>query len=304
MIIQDATTKSKGLTDLNQLHCQALMIVNADDYGYFDAVSRGILDAHVRGIVSATGIMATGESFDTQVARLSAYPGLDYGVHLNITYGVPLSKQMSDALKHVGAVFPDKFTMGWNLLSGKVSLRAVEAEWRAQIERCLATGLQMHFLNSHEHIHMIPSLYRLVLALAREYGIPHVRLSMPERLRIWSFGGLARAGILTGLGFVNKKGGTMPEITFLGLDVSGRLGQDYFKWLLPHLRPGRVYELMCHPGYSAHSETQDRRLLNYHDWEGEHALLIHHETRELLSQHGIRLVGYRHLKGLGAVSSC
>ena len=35
------------------------LIVNADDYGYFSCVSRGILDAVCDGIVTATGVLAT-----------------------------------------------------------------------------------------------------------------------------------------------------------------------------------------------------------------------------------------------------
>jgi len=275
--------------------CQALLIVNADDYGYFDAVSRGILDAHARGIVTATGILATGESFDTQVSRLSDYPDLDVGVHLNLTYGVPLTGRMRAALKRYGGMFPNKFAMVRAILGGGVSLTAVESEWRAQIERCLSKGLALRFVNSHEHIHMLPPLYRLVLALAREYGIAHVRFSMPERMRVWSVGALLRGGLMAGLGLINRDARTMPAMAFLGLAESGRLGHEYLQWLFPSLRPGRVYELMCHPGYGAHAETKDPRLLSYHDWEGEHALMTHPDTRELLSQNGIRLVGYRQL---------
>ena len=36
----------------------ACLIVNADDYGYFDCVSKGILESASRGIVTATGVFA------------------------------------------------------------------------------------------------------------------------------------------------------------------------------------------------------------------------------------------------------
>jgi predicted glycoside hydrolase/deacetylase ChbG (UPF0249 family) len=276
---------------------QACLIINADDYGYFDAVSRGILDAHARGIVTATGILATGESFDRYVERLIGYPDLDLGVHLNLTYGAPLTTAMSALLSSWGGLFPGKFSMVGAILKGGVPLAAVEEEWRAQIERCLSRRLPLRFLNSHEHIHMLPPLYRLTQALARHYGIPHVRFSAPERPRVWTVGGILRNGIMVGLGLLNGRTRTPPPIAFLGMGESGRLGADFMGWKLPALRPGRVYELMCHPGYGAHSETQDARLLDYHDWEGELALMTHPDTRALLAQHSIRLIGYRHLEG-------
>jgi chitin disaccharide deacetylase len=284
--------------ELNEKTSQALLIVNADDYGYFDAVSRGILDAHARGIVTATGILATGEAFDAQVTRLADYPDLDLGVHLNLTYGVPLSDAMRTALKPQGGYFPGKFSMVAAILRGGVSHDAVESEWRAQIERCLAKGLSLRFLNSHEHIHMLPPLYRLTLTLARHYGIPHVRFTQSERLRTWSMGSALRGGIMAGLALLNGPSRTLPAMAFLGLAESGRLGSDYMRWTQPALRPGRVHELMCHPGYGAHGETRDPRLLEYHDWDGERVLMTHPDTRALLARHGIRLVGYRHIEDL------
>lgn len=278
----------------------AHLIVNADDYGYFDAVSRGILEAHARGIVTATGILATGEAFDAQVDRLAGHPDLDLGVHLNLTHGAPLSEGMRGALQTPEGHFPGKFSMVGAILRGGVSLAAVEAEWRAQIERCLSRGLHLRFLNSHEHIHMLPPLYRLARSLARDYAIPHVRFTAPERPRVWSAGGALRGGIMAGLALLNGGARTAPAMDFLGLAESGRLGTDFMAWKLPALRPGRVYELMCHPGYGAHGETRDPRLLDYHDWEGELDLLTHADTRALLARHGIRLIGYRHIADLSA----
>ena len=36
------------------------LIVNADDYGYFDHVCAGILDCAAAGTVTATGVLANG----------------------------------------------------------------------------------------------------------------------------------------------------------------------------------------------------------------------------------------------------
>jgi len=71
---------------------------------------------------------------------------------------------------------------------------------------------------------------------------------------------------------------------------------DYLQWKLPALQAGKVYELMCHPGYRDESETRDPRLHAYHDWEGELEMLTSPATRKLLENHSIRLIGYRHLE--------
>lgn len=270
------------------------LIVNADDYGYFTAVSRGIREAHARGIVTATGIMANGQDLDSHLGALADHSGLDLGIHLNLTHGRPLTLAMAACLAPWGGAFPGKFAVTTAILRGRIGLDAVAAEWRAQIERCLARRVSLVFLNSHEHVHMLPPLFTLTRRLANEYGIRHVRLATPEPLRRWSTGGVLRGSLMAGMALLDgldQKGG----VDFLGLGESGRLGPDYLRWMLPRLKAGRTYELMCHPGFLDPAEVADARLLAYHDWEGELALLTHPDTRAWMVDRGVRLVGYRDL---------
>jgi predicted glycoside hydrolase/deacetylase ChbG (UPF0249 family) len=65
----------------------AFLIVNADDYGYFRCVSKGILTAATRGIVTATGVMANAPRFVEHAAMLRDCDSLDVGVHLNLKIG-------------------------------------------------------------------------------------------------------------------------------------------------------------------------------------------------------------------------
>ncbi len=66
------------------------LIVNADDFGISEAVNRGIVDAHDRGIVTSTSIMATGPAFEHAVALARERPDLAVGVHLVLTEQRPL----------------------------------------------------------------------------------------------------------------------------------------------------------------------------------------------------------------------
>jgi predicted glycoside hydrolase/deacetylase ChbG (UPF0249 family) len=89
---------------------------------------------------------------------------------------------------------------------------------------------------------------------------------------------------------------TTPAARFLGMGESGRLSIEYLKRRLPKLKPGHVYELMCHPGYYDANEICDSRLLNYHDWKREFDALTNTAVRYMLDEHRIRLIGYRHLQ--------
>lgn len=274
----------------------ACLIVNADDYGYYDCVSRGILRSARHGIVTATGIFATGKRFDEHIAWLSDYEELDLGLHLNLTDREPLTKEMRSRLARRGGRFPPKFAVAMAVMSGAIPVPAVRLEWRAQIERCLDKGLSISFINSHEHIHMLPPLFRLAGELAREYGIAHVRLSASDGLRNRRPGAFIRDALMKGLAIHNRRQLPQPVPAFLGMAESGRLSLAALRTLLPRMQPGGVYELMCHPGYRVDAEIDNPMLFNYHDWQGELDALTSPLARELLTAHGIRLIGYRDLE--------
>lgn len=267
------------------------LIVNADDYGYFACVSRGILQAARAGAVSATGILANGPDLERQAAALAECGNLDVGVHLNLTCRRPLTAGMAGRLE--GGEFPGAFALAGRVLSGAVPLDAVRAEWRAQIEAVLRLGLPVRFLNSHEHVHMLPGLFALAQALAAEYRIPHVRLTRAEWLPPSGFAGLLRSGLLQAMQWAAQSRAAPGAPRFIGLGRSGRLDLAYLKTVFARLEPGLTYELMCHPGRFDPAEITDPRLLAYHAWEAELALLTSPQLKDLYDEHGIRIVNYR-----------
>ena len=125
----------------------AYLIVNADDYGYFGFVSKGILQAFRCGIVTATGIFANSAHFDEHVAWLADYPELDLGVHLNLTAGAPLTDCMKCKFAHCRERFPGKYAIAKAVLTGSLSPEDIAQEWRAQIDRPVIPGPLVFLIN-------------------------------------------------------------------------------------------------------------------------------------------------------------
>ena len=271
------------------------LIVNADDYGYFRSVSHGILDAARNGAVNATGIMATGRCLDEMLSLLAADTKLDAGVHLNLTYGEPVTAAMSKALAGWGGRFPGKYKMAFAILFGKIRPEIIEQELSAQIERCLQGGSTLRFLNSHQHIHMLPAVYKITLLLARRFSIPFVRNATAEWSGMPGVSAVVRNAILHALGTRNVEAENSCQVTCIGIGRSGKLDLDYLRQLFTRLQPGNVYELICHPGYFDPSEISDKQLIAYHAWDAEQALFAGDEVRELCSEYGIQLTRYRDL---------
>lgn len=267
------------------------LVINADDFGYFDGISAGILDAVVAGTVTATGVIANGAAFAAWSERLRPLSGVDVGVHLNVTHGEPLTSALKGRLP-AGAL-PGKVALAAHLMTGRIPLSVIEDEWKAQIELCIAAGLRIRFLNSHEHVHMFPPLYRVIRDLAAEFGIRHVRYTRPEFDASLGAAGALRSVVISVSNLVLPRPTGEPE--FLGLAPSGRLDMRYVQRLLPRLRTGSTYELMCHPGRDDPVAASSPTLSRYHDWAGELTCLLDGQFRDLLAAHSIDLVRFRDL---------
>ena len=273
----------------------AFVIVNADDYGYFPGVSQGILDAARGGVVTATGILATSPYFATHVPWLTACAEVDVGVHLNLTTGRPLTGAMAAVLGRWGGEFPGKYAMAVAVSTGRVPLAVVEGEWRAQIQRCVDAGLRLYFLNSHEHLHVLPSLARLSHRLAEAFDILFVRRPVPEWRYGLTPGGIVRNATLCACDRANDALRRPFTPILLGIGQSGRLDLPYLRRTFATLRRGEVYELMCHPGYHQADELADPRLLAYHRWEQELTALSGEPIRDLLRELHVEPIRYRDL---------
>ena len=84
------------------------LIINSDDYGRSPEISRGIREAHLRGVVtSTTCMMNIPTTADDVGVALKETPNLGMGVHLVLTMGKPLSKPnltKGQALKRLAQV--------------------------------------------------------------------------------------------------------------------------------------------------------------------------------------------------------
>lgn len=269
------------------------LIINADDYGYFDCVSRGIIDAANSGVVTATGILANSAGFERSLPYLSQTQSLDLGVHLNLTYGYPLSKSLSNTLSRWQGRFPPKFDMAIGILTGKINSDLIQSEFQMQVEKCLEKGITLTFLNSHEHLHMLPPLYKLTVSLAREYQIPFVRYPDAEWIGKLGVGSVLRNCVFGFLNTMNRsrKPGNTPKL--IGMSESGNLSIEYLEKRFRTLESGTTYELMCHPGHFDSSEITDNALINYHYWDSEYDLLTGDAFKELCAENSIKIVGYR-----------
>ena len=77
------------------------LAVNADDFGFTRDVNRGIVEAHLQGILTSTTLMATGPAFDDAVRLAKEHPTLDIGCHLVLVGEPPIPPTVAKLIQAV-----------------------------------------------------------------------------------------------------------------------------------------------------------------------------------------------------------
>jgi chitin disaccharide deacetylase len=82
------------------------LIVNADDFGYSPGVNKGIIEAHVKGIVTSTSVMVDAVAADEAV-HLRQFAGLSVGLHFTVldfnNVQAELDRQIARFIEIVGS---------------------------------------------------------------------------------------------------------------------------------------------------------------------------------------------------------
>ncbi len=147
------------------------LIINSDDYGRTPDISRGIREAHLRGVVtSTTCMMNIPTTADDVSIALKETPSLGMGVHLVLTMGKPISRpETVPSIVDQNGNFFKYAPLVEHLTS--LDIDEVKKEWRMQIQAFIqAAGKKPTHIDSHHHSsYFSPSLFRGMLELAKEY---------------------------------------------------------------------------------------------------------------------------------------
>jgi predicted glycoside hydrolase/deacetylase ChbG (UPF0249 family) len=154
----------------------------ADDGGLSHGITNGIMACLDKGPLAGVGVIM-GAPHDAQAVALRARDNIALSVHLNLLEGRPVAnpETIGPLIGKDGRFIHTLGTLARDLfLAGRAKqrlLRAIETEFRAQIERFISLAPERPLrLDSHLHIHVLPPLRPLLLALIREYRADYVRV--------------------------------------------------------------------------------------------------------------------------------
>lgn len=230
------------------------VILNADDFGYDPAVSRGIVRAMKEGVVSSTTMMVnTPHSEDA--ATLSE--GLAIGLHFNLARWPAVSRPSHEFVERDAPTLERAF---------------VHDEALAQLDRLEAlVGRAATHVDVHKHLHRFPEVLEGLSLAAASRGLAVRSLDEPMRAA------LRARGVSTNDVFLGDAG------------VTAWWTPSQFQQTVAALPPGGVIELMCHPGFAPTAVTSGYSSQR----EQELATFCAPEARAVLAKHGITFEGWR-----------
>ncbi|MEL0702682.1 chitin disaccharide deacetylase [Clostridioides difficile] len=238
------------------------IIINADDFGYCEAVNYGIISAHNNGIVRSTSMMANMPGVEHGVGLLKENKTLNCGVHMTLSCGRPLLSNLKTIVDKDG-FFIRRIT---EEIIEKMDCDEIYRELCAQIDRVKGLGIDISHLDSHHHIHTLVSLKSVIEKIVTKYNLP------------------IRGGFEYNLEYSK----VVPLIdSFYKENVS----EEYFIKNIDEIMKYDVVDIMSHPAFL------DDYILNSTsyaiDRTKEHKILTSKKVKEFLEKNGLVISSYR-----------
>lgn len=230
------------------------LVVNADDLGLAESVNRGIADTIELGVVTSASLMVNLPACEDAMRRLRYLRAIgktfSIGLHFNIVTGRPLTRCTSLLDPQTGQ-FLTVSSLVWRAMARRLSLRDVQMELDAQVERARALlakiNMRLTHIDSHRQTHCLPGIFELVQRTAKANDIIHVRhpyeRPMLRRPRAMMTSGLLRTMML------GRRPMDDVSLTGVGAATSSSFQRNIAAVIAA--LPAGTTELRVHPGYDS-----------------------------------------------------
>ena len=124
------------------------LIINADDFGHSQGINRGIIAAHIQGVVSSTSLMVDAPWAIAAATVVKQHPSLGVGLHFDVTSEHKTPLDLND-VRAVARELQRQYVYFYDLM-----------------------GREPTHIDSHHHVHLHDHLKPFFLAWAVEHHLP------------------------------------------------------------------------------------------------------------------------------------
>jgi predicted glycoside hydrolase/deacetylase ChbG (UPF0249 family) len=156
-----------------------MLIINADDFGWNARINKAIIQSFKRGLCSSATLMPNMPGFDEACELIHENKLINHiGLHLTLSENYPLT----EGIKRFPRFCNDrgKLCLARNraiFILGTPEKKVLAEEIKAQIKRCRSRKIPVTHVDSHYLVHTEWGIAAVLITIARQEGIPHMRIS-------------------------------------------------------------------------------------------------------------------------------
>lgn len=278
---------------------QPILIVSADDYGLTERVSEGILDAHEHGVVTSASVIAVAPAFELAAKRLRDVPTLGVGAHFTVVGEDPpllSAREIPSLVDKRGNFWPT-----WRAFVPRAAARRIDPddlrrEFTAQLDAIRSAGLVVDHFDTHQNVHLWPSVSDVLLELGDANDVHAIRVMRssargPVGITVRQLARRLEAQLR------ERKWAWTGAAT--GLDEAGSIGLGEMVEAVGRLAAtgASSAELATHPGLPDDPD-RSRYRWNY-KWDAEFNALCSETVRIAIDELGFRLGTFADLPRAG-----
>ena len=277
------------------------LIVTGDDFGLSIPINESVSLAHKKGILTSTSLMVAASEVNDAVARARKIPTLNVGLHLVLSNGrscLPAS-DIPDLVNADGQFSNNLVISGFKMFFMAKMKQQLKDEIRAQFEAFKATGLHLDHVNTHNHMHLHPTVFDAIIEIGKDYGMNAVRVPEEKPLKAlidnnkgkitkyasWLFLKPFTSRMKKRLRENNIKYNT----NIYGLHHTGHMNLDTLVHILPNLEDG-LSEVYLHPATGRWDDI-DPAAKDY-EFEEEYKALIHPRIKRIIEKFSIEVTSF------------
>lgn len=271
------------------------VLFSADDFGLSVEVNEAIEIAHHQGVLSTANLMIGGAAAQDAIKRAKKMPNLRVGLHLVVIEGpaiLPYSE--IPLIINTDNQFPsDQLKMGIDYFFNKRIQYQLCREIKAQLQAFINTGLALDHVDVHKHMHLHPSVGKMLIKLSKEFNVRNIRvphepvqtLMAVDQTKYKENIGNILVQYWTNILKYQLRRANMRYLDWcFGLSWCGHMNFERISKLLVHLPQGRS-EIFFHPSIS-HTGLYQNLMPDYEPTR-ELEALCHPDLPKILQENNI-----------------
>lgn len=271
------------------------VLFSADDFGLSIEVNEAIEIAHHQGMLSTANLMVAGAAAQDAIRRAKKMPNLKVGLHLVVIEG-PAVLPYSEIPLIINAdnQFPsNQLKMGIDYFFKSKIQHQLRREIKAQLQAFIDTGLTLDHIDVHKHMHLHPSVGKMLIELGQEFNVRNIRvphelvktlMAVDQTKHKENIGNILIQHWTKVLKYQLRRANMRYLDWCFGLSWCGHMNFEKISKLLANLPQGRS-EIFFHPSVS-HSGLYQNLMPDYEPTK-ELETLCHPDLPKILKEHNI-----------------